>query len=202
MALILSYCAPIEIKKIMKKLLITLIFCGSLFVLRAQEASVEKSTFGVQTGWFGIWLYNEAKLSNEIVLRSEIGLTGEFYFNGYYENTWFLVAPSITLEPKWYYNIKRRNEKGKSIVGNSANFISLSTTFIPDWFYATNNDDLTYLTQISIIPTWGIRRNIGKNFNYEVGAGIGYGYIIKNSGNAENESEVAINFHLRIGYKF
>ena len=93
MALILSYCAPCEIKKIMKKSLFTIIFCGSLFVLRAQEASVEKSTFGVQTGWFGIWLYNEAKLSNEIVLRSEIGLTGEFYFNGYYENTWFLVAP-------------------------------------------------------------------------------------------------------------
>ena len=187
----------------MKKLLVTLILCGFLFNSWAQDASVEKSTFGVQTGWFGFWLYNEAKLSKEIVLRSEIGISGEFYINGYYDNSWFLVGPTFSLEPKWYYNIKRRNDKGKSISGNSANFISLNTKFVPDWFYTTNNDKLIFFEQLSIIPTWGIRRNIGNHFNYE--AGIGLGYIIyfrQRVSISENEHDVAVNLHLRIGYKF
>ena len=176
--------------------------CGLLFESSAQEISVEKSTFGIQTGWFGIWLYNEAKLSNRLVLRSELGLSGEYYLNGYYENTWFLVGPSLTLEPKWYYNIKRRNDNGKSIVSNCANSLSLNTKYIPDWFTESNNDDLTFFNQISIIPTWGLRRNIGHHFNYEIGSGIGYRYIFKPSTNQGNKSELAVNIHLRIGYKF
>jgi len=28
-------------------------------------------------------------------------------------------------------------------------------------------------------PMWGLRRTLGKHFNYEVGAGIGYAYVSK-----------------------
>lgn len=51
--------------------------------------------------------------------------------------------------------------------------------------------------QIAIIPTWGIRRKLGKLFEYEVGFGIGYRRIFDNTFFEQNE--VAANLHLRIG---
>ena len=58
----------------MKKLLLTLTFCGLTFITKSQNASVEESTYGIQTGVLGIWFHNEAKLSEQIALRSELGL--------------------------------------------------------------------------------------------------------------------------------
>ncbi|HZJ74187.1 MAG TPA: hypothetical protein VFC87_05235, partial [Perlabentimonas sp.] len=58
-------------------------------------------------------------------------------------------------------------------------------------------------SNISIIPTWGIKRNIGRHFTYEAGFGIGYlYYFAKNVGYSENKGEVGVNLHLRIGYRF
>lgn len=40
----------------------------------SEDASVEKSIFGLQTGVLGLWAYNEARLSKSIALRTELGL--------------------------------------------------------------------------------------------------------------------------------
>ena len=56
----------------MKKI-ITLVFLSLSFLCNAQNASVEKTVFGIQTGFLGIWGHNESKLSNTIALRSELG---------------------------------------------------------------------------------------------------------------------------------
>jgi hypothetical protein len=113
------------------------------------------------------------------------------------------MTPIITVEPRWYYNLNKREPKSKRIDGNSGNFISLKTSYHPDWFVISNYDDVNIISDISVIPTWGIRRNIAKQFNYETGIGIGYRYIFaKQAGYLENESDVTINLHLRIGYKF
>ena len=70
-------------------------------------------------------------------------------------------------------------------------------------FVISNTDNVSVISDISIIPTWGIRRNIGKHLNYEAGIGIGYRYVFaKQAGFLENESEAAVNLHLRIGYRF
>tara|TARA_R110002124_G_scaffold75850_5_gene203357 strand:+ start:180 stop:368 length:189 start_codon:yes stop_codon:yes gene_type:complete len=62
---------------------------------------------------------------------------------------------------------------------------------------------MSVVSNISIIPTWGIRRNIGNHFTYETEIGIGYlYYFAMDAGNAENKSDIAVNLHLRIGYRF
>ena len=67
----------------------------------------------------------------------------------------------------------------------------------------SNYENINIISDISLVPTWGIRRNIGKHFNYETGIGIGYRYIFaKKAGYLENESEATLNLHFRIGYKF
>jgi len=186
----------------MKKLSLIFLLCGLTSLAKAQTTSVEKTVFGIQTGLIGIWAHNETRLTNQIALRSEIGFDAGF-FGGSNKKTSFLFVPSITLEPRWYYNLNKRKSKSKNIENNSGNFVTLKTTFIPDWFLVSNDDDITVVNQLSIIPKWGMRRNIGKHFNYELGFGIGYRYLFyKSAGYAENDGEVAVDLHVRIGYKF
>lgn len=187
----------------MKKILLTLTFCGLTFMAKSQTTSVEQSTFGIQTGLLGIWVHNEARLSSQIALRSEVGFDSGIWGGDFYEKTGFLLTPVITLEPRWYYNLNKRESKSKRIDGNSGNFIALKTSYHPDWFVISNYDDIQIISDISIIPTWGIRRHIGDHFTYETGIGIGYRYIFaKSAGYSEDESEAALNLHLRIGYRF
>jgi hypothetical protein len=187
----------------MKKNILTLIFCGLTIVAKSQNASVEKSTYGIQTGILGIWAHNERKLSNQIALRSEIGFDTGIFGGTFYDRTGYVLEPVITVEPRWYYNLNKRVKKNRRVDGNSGNFISLKTSYHPDWFVISNYDYVRIVSDISIVPTWGIRRNIGNHFTYETGIGIGYlYYFAKNAGYLENKSDVAVNLHLRMGYRF
>lgn len=190
----------------MKKIKITLLvlLIGSI-AANAQD-TVEKSLFNLQTGGVGLWGSHEAKLGNAFALRTEIGFDlWEYEASNGEKSTAFV--PSISLEPRWYYNIAKRAEKGKTTRRNSANFFSINVEYYPDLFVIGNLPDNVYIpNQIDIIPKWGIRRHIeNSNFNYEVGAGIGYkGYLDKNleEGLKSPLNNVALDIHLRLGYTF
>ena len=187
----------------MKKTLLSLILCGLTITAKSQKASVEKSTYGIQTGVLGIWAHREVKLSNQIALRAEVGMDAGFWGGSFYPKDGYLMTPVIRLEPRWYYNLDKRISKSKNISGNSGNFLTLQTSYHPNWFVISNYDNVKVADQISIIPTWGIRRNLGKHFTYETGIGIGYRYIFaKSVGYVENESVAVLNLHLRVGYRF
>ncbi len=187
----------------MKKILLTIIFCGLTFITKSQNTSVEKSIYGIQTGVLGIWVHNETKLTNSIALRSEIGLNLGIRSSISSNETEFIATPVITIEPRLYYNLNKRAQKSKRIDGNSGNFISLSTNFHPNWFVISNNNNIDITSAISIIPTWGLKRNIGKHFNYETGIGIGYGYVFRDQNNlTKNSNELAAALNIRIGYRF
>ena len=187
----------------MKKILLTLTLCGLTLTAKCQTTSVEKSIFGMQTGFLGIWVHNESKLSNQFALRSELGLDTGVFGSDVNDIDGFLLVPAITLEPRWYYNLNKRQNKSKRTDGNSGNFISIKTTYHPDWFIISNEDHINFISDISIIPTWGIRRNIGNHFNYEAGFGIGYVHYFKEDNVILlDDSDVIVNLHLRIGYRF
>mgnify|MGYP000445199398 CR=1 FL=1 len=186
----------------MKKTLLTLILCGLTFITNAQNTSVEKSTFGLQTGVLGIWAYNEARLSNTIALRTELGFDFGIWETTFYDDAPFLLTPVIVIEPRYYYNLKKRSEKSKRTDGNSGNFIALKMGYHPDWFVLFNPEDVHVVRDFSIIPTWGIRRNIGEHFNFEAGIGAGYSYTYaERAGYSKDKSEMELNMHLRIGYR-
>lgn len=197
-------------KRIKKSFLtfITIALLSSNAIVKAQNQehitpSVEKSVFGAQAGLLGIWVNNEAKLTNAIALRSEIGFDGGFWGGSFYPKNGYVFTPIIAVEPRFYYNLGSRTRKNKSIKNNSANFISLKTSFHPDWFTISNYEKVSIVSDLSIIPTWGIRRHIGNHFNYETGIGVGYRYYFaKSAGYSKNESDAAVNLHLRIGYTF
>ncbi len=95
----------------MKNLILALTFFCFTLIAKSQTVSVENSTFGIQTGFLGIWAHNEAKLSNQIVLRSELGFDSGIWGGSYYDKTGYVFAPVITLEPRWYYNLNKRVKK-------------------------------------------------------------------------------------------
>lgn len=189
----------------MKKALLTLTLCGLTLFAKSQNTSVEKSTFGVQTGVLGIWVYNEAKLSNTIALRAELGFDFGIWETTFYDNynSPLLLTPVIVVEPRFYYNLKKRSENSKRTDGNSGNFIALKTGYHPDWFVLFNTDNAPVVSDFSIIPTWGIRRNLGDHFNFETGLGAGFSHTFaKRAGYSKDKSEFELNMHLRIGYRF
>jgi len=186
----------------MKKIFLTLLFITVTLSTQAQDASVEKSTFGIQTGILGIWVHNESKLSNSFALRSELGIDGGFNANTTTDNSDFLAVPVITLEPRWYYNLNKRVKKSRRIDGNSGNFVSIKISYHPDLLLTSVRENFNFLSDLTIVPTWGIRRNIGKHFNYETAIGIGYLKVFEEANTIVNVSDVAVNLHLRIGYRF
>ncbi|MFY7670422.1 hypothetical protein ACOSP6_04990 [Tenacibaculum sp. MEBiC06402] len=187
----------------MRRIALSLFFCGFTIYVKSQNISVENSTYGIQTGFLGVWAHNELKLTNSITLRSEIGFDSSIWSGNFYNEVGFLLAPVITMEPRFYYNLNKRIKKSRVINGNSGNFISLKTSYHPDWFVISNTDDVKIISDISIVPTWGIRRSVGGHFTYETGFGIGYRYsFAKEAGYLSNKSDIAVNLHLRIGYRF
>ncbi len=187
----------------MKKLLVVFSLCAFSIITNAQDVQVEKSIFGIQTGFLGIWAHQEARLSSKIALRTELGFDSGIWGGAFYDKTGYLFTPVITLEPRWYYNLGKRLNKSRKINGNTGNFLTLKTSYHPDWFVISNYENIRIISEISFIPTWGIRRHIGNHFSLEAGIGIGYRYIFaKQAGYLENESDAALNLHLRLGYTF
>ena len=191
----------------MKKLVLTAVLCCLTFYSYSQDkeqtARVEKSVYGIQTGFFGVWVHGEFRLSNKFALRAEIGLDLGTWENQYTNDSGVFLSPVFILEPRFYYNLNKRLNKGKRIDGNSGNFIALKTSYHPDLFTTGLSDPIEFIADIAFVPTWGIRRNIGKHFNYETGIGVGYViYFDDDYIQIDNTNDLYINIHARIGYKF
>lgn len=190
----------------MKNILLLSLLISAVFTTNAQQiqdASVENSSLSIQTGFLGIWVNNENRLSNSIALRTELGFDAGAFGDNFSSGTFFVLVPAITIEPRWYYNLNKRVSKSKRIDGNSGNFISIKTTYHPDLVIGDIPDYTNFLSDVSIVPTWGIRRHIGKHINYETGIGLGYAHIIKESNvYIKDTNLIALNLNLRIGYTF
>ncbi|HSI68926.1 MAG TPA: hypothetical protein VK941_01750 [Gillisia sp.] len=187
----------------MNKIFIYLSFLLLPFLAKSQTTGVESSIYGMQTGFLGAWVYNELRLSNEIALRTEVGLDAGIFKNSFRNRVGFVLIPVINLEPRWYYNLNRRTDKSKMTANNTGNFLSLKGSFNPNLFAISDREVGNVIPSLALIPTWGIRRHIGSHFNYETGIGFGYQHIFaKSVGYLEDRGEFAINLHLRLGYSF
>ena len=177
--------------------------CGVTSLVKSQEPSVEKSTLGIQVGFLGAWIHHEAKLTSSLALRSEFGLDAGISGGSLRPRTDFVFTPVITLEPRWYYNFSKREEKSKNTAGNSGNFLSLKVSAHPDWFTIASDDNLYVVPDLTVVPTWGIRRSIGDHFTFEGGVGLGFRFISEKNASRYNDDDVlAGNLHLRVGYRF
>lgn len=182
----------------MKKIIIFCYIISQFSFSQDNKVSLEKSIYGVQTGFLGLWIHNESRLSNQFALRSELGL--DYGFSSNSNDNSFVLIPNIRLEPRWYYNIEKRNKKGKSILKNSGNFVAVNFNYNPDWFAITNIENANVISTLAIVTKWGIKRTYGKHFTFETG--IGLGPLIYLEDFIGDKSDVALDLHLRLGYTF
>ena len=195
----------------MKKYLLVGLVLTSLF-LKAQEAekvSVEKKLYGFQLSFFGSGFQYETRLDRKITLLSEIGLTlvlstKEFEDPAIKDKTTTLFAPYLSVEPRWYYGLDRRNKMGRNTNNNSSNYVSILTSFISTKTPVIKNGDLNITPTFLFIPKYGIRRAFAKNFNYEFSGGYGLQYNVFSKANPCNCEHLTtnVNFEARIGYNF
>ncbi|OWK74595.1 hypothetical protein CBW16_04105 [Flavobacteriaceae bacterium JJC] len=182
----------------MRKILSISLLAVGAAVLAQEKASVEKSVTGIQIGLFGAELYNEAKLSDAVSLRSQLALYPSIWGGDLYSKTGFALAPAISVAPKYYYNLQKRSEAGKNISNNSGNYIAAVVEYVPNWFVISNVSGIEVNEMISFIPTWGLRRNFAENFNYEFKAGLGIGKILQKG----YDTQVVPELSFKIGYDF
>ena len=171
-----------------KKLLIILIAIFGITTIKAQQASVERSISGVQVGIPTFRFYYETRLSESSTLRAEAGL-GSLFLVGPWGGG-LVMFPEFSVQPRWYYNLNRRNQRGRNISNNAADFLTINTII----FIASGGG--LGDSGILFIPTWGMRRNLGRYFEYELGVGVGYAFGF-NGG-----SGVIYRPHFRIGHRF
>ncbi|MGA9638520.1 hypothetical protein [Flavobacterium sp.] len=184
-------------------------FVSLSFLATAQEVSVEKELFGVQLGWINTSFQYEAKLDRKITLLSEIGFllgtsTKEFNDSSIKDQTTTVVAPYITLEPRWYYSLDRRSKLNKKTYNNSSNYLGLTTSYVSTKTPIIKNGNFDIVSAVYIIPRYGIRRAFAKHFNYEFSGGVGYQYNIfsKAEGCSCDHNNTTIDIQARIGYNF
>ena len=79
----------------LRVLLIIFLLNGTLSI--GQDLSVERSVFGAQIGVLGIWVPNEFRMSNELAFRTELGLDSGIWYEDYYGDFCFLLAPVISV---------------------------------------------------------------------------------------------------------
>lgn len=167
--------------------------------------SVEDRISGIQTNLLELVFYEEQKLTRSIALRGEVGLNSELFS---YSKTFlgeshlgFISALQVAVEPRWYYNLRKRDFKGKNTSFNNGSYISLRANFIPNMIILSNVDERFYqlYNQITFIPTFGMRHTWWNHFDFELGLGLGYHYSFYND---DSYHGIAFRPHLRLGYKF
>lgn len=183
-------------------LLLMLYALPPLKVVSQENDKPDPAIWGFQIGNAGIWTYQEIDLSKSISLRNEVGFdTGAHGYNMQYLSG-LSITPTFSLEPRWYYDIKKKVKNTFEAVHNSANFLLLRVTYNPDFKIISTEAGRSVASNVSLIPTWGIRRMLSESINFEAGIGMGYSYTIKSDFSNPDRHIGIVNLHLRLGMDF
>ena len=71
----------------MKKVCLLSLFLLSASCFAQDSLSVKKSIYGFQVGFLGVWAHNEARISNKIALRTELGFDFGITQNNFNDKT-------------------------------------------------------------------------------------------------------------------
>lgn len=139
----------------------------------------------------------EFYIAPKFSLDASLRLSANLIFNGAGTSPSLIFAPFpiLHVEPKWNYNIKKRESLGKKTTHFSSNFLSLFVSYRAKVSANTNNSLL-------IGPTWGLQRNFGKIGYVKFNTGIGYQHTFSNTGAFLLQSTVIPILDLQLGIQF
>ncbi len=86
----------------------------------------------------------------------------------------FFVRPNLEGQLRQYYNYRKRDEKGKNTMNNSANFVALYTSYMFGPFNQPENPLFEAGSVFIIGPVWGISRTYQSGLALSLVLGAGY----------------------------
>ena len=182
----------------MKKTIFTILLAGLAVLAFSQEydTSLKKDIFSVDIGFFGAWVNYERHLDGLFTLNTELGLDGGFGVD-FMHGEYVAFAPTIRVEPRYYYSFNRRVRLGKKTSYNASSYIAFTSLYLSNLFTISNVSGLEAATGLYLIPKWGIKRTIGQRLNFEFALGIGAGPFF-----GKDKIEATAGIDLRFGYNF
>ena len=150
------------------------------------------NTHTIKATFLGLSYSFEQTMSQKSTINYEFIMAGGFgsdFINGNY----WLIVPVIRVEPRYYYNLTKRYDKGRKTINNSANYLSFSA----DYQLGTGiGSNASSISTFKLIPKWGMKRTIGNHFIFEFAAGVG----AQKSENNNWKSTPGLD--LKLGYSF
>lgn len=145
--------------------------------------SVEKHLLSLQI--FPTGLNYETKLAAKHTFSVQaqlgysfaFGISKTYYSNGTSKSSssaYIAVIPQVVTNYRFYYNLAKRDRKGKNIAGNSGNYFTIIAAFGFKPAYSNYPNKFTFATVVG--PAWGLHRTFKKNIDLNFSIGLGYGY--------------------------
>ena len=189
----------------MKKCLILLLLMFPVIAGFGQNSrSVDNCNYGLQLSPFGVYGYNERLLADQVALRIELGMEANIgTVIGSNKMQAYLIH-NLSLEPRYYYNLKNRAKAHKNTFGNSAEFLTMRIRLRPGYIISST-PGVYGVPDLSFIPTWGFRRVFQEKVVVELGGGVGFRcYLddIKERVGEDGIRHLVFNLHLRFGVHF
>ncbi len=135
-----------------------------------------EATQSIQLSLMGLHYAYELPLARRMTLTGRVGadvgiaVDGNLFGNN--RTTW-MAAPTIDIEPRYYYGLDRRAAHGRSTYGNAGSFLTLCVkNMIPGW---SSDKGTKPVGATFIAPMWGLRRMWGEHWLFEFTAGASFG---------------------------
>ena len=141
----------------------------------------------------GFYYSFEKRLAPMISLYSDLGVGATFGWHMDMGYRW-PISPTVATEGRWYLNYKNRYEKGKKLLFNAADFLSLQAGYV---FKPIDRQQAYINSGYFLFTNVGMQRTWGKHINFELKFGLGFAYS-----DELHAGGTAYNFNLKIGYIF
>lgn len=124
----------------------------------------------IDLSFSGLGFAIETPISDRVLLEFAVGLGAGYKVNEDFKYRMYFNDPAIysSVAAKYYINKKTQVKKGTSERLNSGNFFALKSKYVTP----TLRDSKTWDTMLVALH-WGLQRNIGKHFVYQLTLGIG-----------------------------
>ncbi|MHC5353874.1 hypothetical protein ACYSNX_06790 [Myroides sp. LJL115] len=117
------------------------------------------------------------------------------------DNSDFYVSSKVQISSKWNYNLNKRRYDNLNTKYNSSNCVSLNMSYTPNWAIISDYKHRD-IEKISIIPTFGVKRNFNKHMNYELFIGMGYEHYLNTKTVNSEGTKMAISIGALIRFDF
>lgn len=136
----------------------------------------------------------EASVGDNSTIDGLVGLGFGYHDADYLDEPQFGIFPQFEAQYRYYYNFKKREEKGKKISENSGNYLA-AVGILASGDPLFGDMELRNDYSGFVGPAWGLQRIYDSNFKLNLNLGAGYGF------NDYDASSFQLLIDIQLGFK-